>query len=180
MWNTASNPSFTDLNKLELKKILADNKNIIELRVDWRNIEKNFPKCKFTVDLSNDSNVIDLYWPQVKDRVSALFTQGQMTAGHINYDSDSGRVQVKDGNLPYCFQLENYEFIGCKIQGEVTYCDFFSCDVQSSDIHNSLKLESCDIFVTIGVRSSEANSELLELINFSFSFFKHIKRIRGC
>ncbi len=155
MWTTANNPSFTDLNKLELKKILADNKSIIELRVDWRNIEKNFPKCKFTVDLSNDSSVIDLYWPQVKDRVSALFTQGQMKAGHINYDSDTGRIQVKDGDLPYCFQLENYEFVGCKVQGEVTYCDFFSCDVQSSDIHN------CNFYNNTQINNSKIGSSFV-------------------
>jgi len=154
LWTTASDnqTSFNDLNKIELKKILADNKKVIDLRVDWRNIEKNFPKCKFTVDMSNDPGVLDLYWPQIKERVALLFTQGQMDKGNINYDSDAGRIQVQDGHLPYCFQLEAYEFIGCSLQGEFTYCDFFTCDIQSSDIKN------CNIYYNTQVNNSKVGS----------------------
>jgi hypothetical protein len=153
LWNSAqAGSTFNELNKIELKKILANNKKVIDLRVDWRNIEKNFPKCKFTVDLTNDSKIIDLYWPQVKERVALLFTQGQMNKGHINYDSDTGRIQVKDGNLPYCFQLENYEFINCKLQGEFTYCDFFACDIASSD------LKSCTFYQNTQINDSKVGS----------------------
>jgi uncharacterized protein YjbI with pentapeptide repeats len=162
LWKSSNESNFNELNKLELKKILSDNKKIIELRVDWRNINKNFPKCQFTVDLDNNPNVIDLYWPQIKESVSRLFTHGQMDKGHINYDSNTGRVQVNEGNLPYCFELEGYEFIGCTLQGELKYCDFFKCDVNSSDIRNcnfyqssqinNSKVGSCHITQTVNLK----------------------------
>lgn len=153
LWNSAqAGNQFNELNKIELKKILSLNKKVIDLRVDWRNIEKHFPKCKFTVDLNNDSKVIDLYWPQIKERVSLLFTQGQMDKGHINYDSDTGRIQIKDGNLPYCFQLEGYEFVGCKVQGEFTQCDFFGCDIKSSD------LKQCNFYSNTQINDSKVGS----------------------
>jgi nucleoside-diphosphate-sugar epimerase len=65
-----------------------------------------------------------------------------------------------NGNL--AIQLKN-QYKDAQVIGRREYLAW----QKSSDIHNSLKLESCDIFVTIGVRSSEANSELLELINFT-------------
>lgn len=152
LWNSATENSFNDSNKLELKRILADNKKIIELRVDWKKISEHFPKCKFTVDLNNDPNVIDLYWPQIKESVSRLFTHGQMDKGHINYDSNTGRIQVNEGNLPYCFELEGYEFVACSIQGELTHCDFFKCDVKSSDIRN------CNFYQSSQVNNSKVGS----------------------
>lgn len=152
LWKSANEGNFNELNKLELKKILADNKKVIELRVDWRNITKNFPKCQFTVDLDNNPNVIDLYWPQVKEAVSKLFTHGKMDRGHVNYDSNTGRIQVNEGHLPYCFELEGYEFIGCSVQGELTHCDFFRCDVKSSDIRN------CNFYQSTQVNDSKVGS----------------------
>lgn len=153
LWNSAqAGAAFNDLNRIELKRILAVNKKIIDLRTDWKTLSTNFPKCKLTVDLNNSANVIDLYWPQIKDRVVLLFTQGQMDKGHINYDSDSGRIQVKDGNLPYCFQLEHYEFVNCTVQGELTYCDFFGCDIKSSD------LKSCTFYQNTQINDSKVGS----------------------
>jgi hypothetical protein len=152
LWKTATNNSFSDLNKLELKKILSDNKKLIEIRVDWKNITKNFPKCKFTVDLNDNPHVIDLYWPQIKEKVSMLFTHGQMESGHINYDSDNGKIQIKDGSLPYCFELEGYEFVGCTVQGEVKYCDFFKSDVKSSDARN------CNFYQNTQINNSKVGS----------------------
>lgn len=134
LWKTASSDGFSPNNKLELKKILNLNKRIIDARVDWKNINKGWKDVHLMVDLNNDPKIIDIYWPQIKDRVIDLFTNGQLTKGNINYDSDSGRVQVEGGELPYCFGLMNYEFIKCDIMGELTQCDIFKCDVKSSDL----------------------------------------------
>jgi hypothetical protein len=134
LWKTASSDGFSPNNKLELKKILNLNKRIIDARVDWKNINKGWKDVHLMVDLNKDPKIIDIYWPQIKDRVIDLFTNGQLTKGNINYDSDSGRVQVEGGELPYCFGLMNYEFIKCDIMGELTQCDIFKCDVKSSDL----------------------------------------------
>lgn len=152
LWKSSTESSFTDLNKLELKRILAENKKIIDIRIDWRNINKHFPKCKFTVDLTDNHTIVDAQWPQLKERVTLLFTQGQMDKGHINYDSDTGRIQVNEGNLPYCFELEKYEFVKCTLSGELKYCDLFACDINSSDIKN------CNLYQNTQINNSKVGS----------------------
>jgi hypothetical protein len=152
LWKTSSEGTFTSNNKLELKKLLTKNKNIINSRVDWRAISKGWKDVKLTVDMSSDPNIIDIYWPQIKDQVINLFTNGQLEKGHINYDSDNGRVQVKDGVLPYCFGIMNYEFVKCDIMGEITYCDLFQCDVKSSDIRN------CNFYQASQINGSKLGS----------------------
>ena len=152
LWKTSTDEGFTSNNRLELKKILTKNKRIIDSRVDWRNIEKGWDNVELTVDLEKDERVIDIYWPQIKDQVMNLFTNGQLTKGKINYDSDTGRVQVEGGELPYCFSLINYEFIKCNIMGELTYCDIFQCDVKASDIR------SCNFYQGTQINGSKVGS----------------------
>lgn len=136
LWRSTEDSSFTELNALELKNILSKNARIIDSRKDWRNIEKNWKKIEFTVDLQKDPQIIDIYWNNIKERVMKLFTHGNITTGHINYDTDGGRVQVKNGNLPYCVDLQNYDFVSSFVRGELTYCDIFKCDVDGSDIND--------------------------------------------
>lgn len=137
LWNSTEHDTFTQLNAIELKKILADNKRIIDARRDWRAIEKNWKEVQISVDLKSDSKIIDLHWANIKDRVLKLFTHGQLTKGHINYDSDLGKVQVSDGSLQYCVDLNGYDFVNCSLRGEFSYCDFFRCDLNGSDISHS-------------------------------------------
>ena len=145
LWNSTETNEFSALNALELKRILAENKRIIEARVNWRAIEQNWKNVQFTVDLQKTPQILDLHWESIKDRVIRLFTHGSLVKGHINYDTDTGRVQVNDGKLEYCIALENYDFVNCHLRGEIHYCDFFRCQIESSDIHTSNFYDNCQI-----------------------------------
>jgi len=135
IWNSSENNEFNTLNSIELKRIVAENKRIIDARKDWKTIKDNWKDVKFTVDLKEDPRIVDLYWPSVKHAVIRLFTFGDLSKGHINYDSDSGKIQVNGGRLEYCVDLVGYEFINCFLTGEFKNCDIYSCDVNGSDIH---------------------------------------------
>ena len=152
LWNSTENHNFSQLNAIELKRILSENQRIIDARRDWRNIKKGWKNIDFTVDLRSYDQQIDLYWANIKDRVMKLFTHGQITKGHINYDSDTGRVQVSDGNLQYCIDLHQYDFVGCSLRGEFRHCDIFRCDVNGSDI------EDCNFYQSSQINSSKVKS----------------------
>lgn len=145
LWNSTSNKQFNSLNKLELKKILSQNKRIIDARLDWKAIEKEWKHVEFTVDLSKEPQLINIHWARIKDRVIKLFTHGELTKGHINYDTDTGRVQVKDGELNYCVDLSLYDFIGCNLRGEFIHCDIFKCDINGSVLNDCNLYDSCQI-----------------------------------
>lgn len=136
IWKSTENTGFTQLNAIELKKIISQNQRIIEARRDWKTIKDNWKDVNFTVDLKNDPRIVDLHWARLRDRVIYLFTHGGLTKGDINYDSDNGVVQVQDGKLENGIDLRGYEFVGCSLRGEFTDCNMYGCDINSSHLHN--------------------------------------------
>jgi uncharacterized protein YjbI with pentapeptide repeats len=155
LWNSTENHQFSQLNAIELKRILAENQRIIDSRRDWRNIEKGWQHVELMVDLKKDSRIIDIYWANIKEQVMKLFTHGQLEKGQINYDTDTGKVQVNEGKLHYCVDLHNYDFVGCSLRGELKYCDVFRCDVNGSDI------EECNFYQSSQINQSKVKSSYI-------------------
>lgn len=150
LWKSTESKKFTHFNSLELKKILSSNKRIIDARTNWKVIEKKWKNIDFTVDLSKDANIIQNFWSTIHKKVIKLFTHGSISKGHINYDSDTGKIQVKDGELSYCVALEGYDFIDCDIRGELSQCDIFGGNTNDSDVidcnfYNGAKIKSSKI-----------------------------------
>jgi len=145
LWNSTGDKHFTPLNALELKRILSENQRIIDSRKDWRFIEKEWNDVQFTVDLTKNPQILDLHWVNIKERVMKLFTHGTLVKGHINYDTDTGKVQVQDGELRYCVELERYDFINCHIRGELLHCDLFRCEIEGSDLQYCSFYDNCEV-----------------------------------
>ena len=147
LWKSTESKWFSGSNSIELKRILSDNRRIIDARIDSSVIDKKWKNVDFTVDLHKDKQIIGLHWANIQKRVLRLFTHGALKKGHINYDTDTGRVQVKDGELSYCVSLDGYDFINCDIRGELENCDIFGGIIDGSDIiscnfYNSAKISS--------------------------------------
>lgn len=152
MWNATENPGFTPNNKLELKRILELNKDIIDGRKDWRKLFPVGGNINLTIDMSDSDVIINMYWPQIREKVIKLFTHGGIEGGSINYDTDAGRIQIKGAFMKMCFELEVYEFIDCKIRGSVFSSDFYNCEIEGSDIR------FCALFQGTDVKESKLQS----------------------
>lgn len=164
LWQATTQTKYTELNLIELKKILNKNHPYTSILKDYRGIKKFYPELELTVDLKSSDKIISLYWDKIKQHVVKLLSHSGIEKGHINYDSDLGRVQVKDAEMLLCFDLENYDFVDCKISGTLSFCDFFRCELDSVNIkrcnlyQNTLvsnsKIESCYTNKTVEVRNS--------------------------
>jgi hypothetical protein len=164
LWSCANSEKYTDLDLIELKRILNRNHPFTEILKDWRNIKKYYKDIEIYVDLKHDEQIIEMYWPKILMEVLKLISHGGLRKGQINYDSDISRVQVRDGELKYCFDLANYDFIDCKLSGSLSFCDFFRCEIENANILKSnlyqgtsvvdSKLESCYTNQTCEVKGS--------------------------
>ena len=60
-----------------------------------------------------------------------------MAEGLINYDSDTGRMQLKGAELMKCFEIKGIDIVDSKIQGNIIGCDIFSSELINSSILES-------------------------------------------
>jgi hypothetical protein len=134
MWKSCNDPRFTAENKIELQKILNKNKPVFDMLRDYTKVSEHWPNIKILADLQEDPRIIRVHWDRFKMRVMDLIVNGSMEAGIINYDSDYGAMQVKDGKFPTVYLLENFEFIDCELAGNLTNCSFYNCKVTGSAV----------------------------------------------
>jgi hypothetical protein len=172
MWNSCNNPVYTEENKIELRNILNRNAPVIETLRDFKQLNHHWPKIHLLVDLQEHEQVIKVQWHRIKNRVMNLIMNGGMTEGIINYDSDFGVIQVRDGKFGSCYFLENVEFYNCEVGGNVERSDFYNCTVkganmircnfydgteiieskiESSYVHGSCEVRNCYVFGRDGI-----------------------------
>lgn len=153
--NTCKDGSLTELNRLELRRIMRKIQPVIDLYKDHRNF-KHFSDIDFSLDLmlddNNDGESIDMYWDKIKDRVVDLIYRGGLTKGKINYDTDRSRIQVKDGILKGAHDLEGYDFVDCDITGEIKHSNLYRCNINNAD------LEFCNIYQSCAIKGSKVKS----------------------
>ena len=152
MWKSCNDLRFTPQNRVELKRILNKNKPLIESLKDHTKLNKHFPNIHVLVDLQDNEQVVKVQWPRIKDRVIDLIANGTMERGIINYDSDYGTLQIKDGVFPAVFILDGYEFIDCEIRGNVENSAMYNCNVEGS------MLKRCNIYSSTEIKDSKVES----------------------
>jgi hypothetical protein len=152
MWAIANQEKYTDLNLIELKRILNRNHKFTEILKDWRRLKDFYPEINLYVDLKDNEKIIDMYWPKILMEVLRLISHGGLVKGDINYDSDLSRVQVRNGSLPFCFELNNYDFVDCELSGSLSFCDIFRCQIKTAS------LKRCNLYQGTSVEDSKVES----------------------
>lgn len=172
IFNSCFNPKFTPENKIEMKRILQKNEPLMAMLKDYNAVNKYWPKIHILVDLQDDPQVINVQWNRFKKKVLDLLSNGSMEEGVINYDSDYGAVQVKDGVFKTAYLLDGFEFVNCKLSGNLENCEIYGgtikgaqilrsnlylgaeiidSKVESSFVHGSCHLKNCYVFGRDGI-----------------------------
>jgi hypothetical protein len=81
----------------------------------------------------------------MREHVFELLTKAGLTEGLINYDSDTGRMQLKGAELMKCFEIKGIDIVDSKIQGNIIGCDIFSSELINSSILESNLFGGSDV-----------------------------------
>lgn len=150
LWNSCQDSNFTILNKLELKRILNNTKSIVDGYRDYKSIPKNWKDITIMVDLQEHEQIIKIHWDRIKERVMDLFSEGGLKSGIVNYDSDTGKIQVKDGKFSAAYLIQDVELIDCEINGNITNCDMYGSKIKDgivtrSNLYLSTEVRDCKV-----------------------------------
>lgn len=139
LFSCLHDPSYNQENVDMLNKILNDHKRTIGSFSDPKVFMLKFPEIKMFVDLKGDAEIIKSYFPVVKEKLFDLILFGGLTKALINYDTDIGRLQVKDANFKDSFLIKDVDLIQCSISGIIENCKLWSCKIENSH------LEDCEL-----------------------------------
>ena len=178
VWRSCFNPRFTPENKIEMRRILKKNEPLMKMLKDHQAVNKHWPKIHILVDLQDNPQVIEVQWNRFKKKVLELLAHGGLEEGIINYDSDYGSVQVKDGKFKTAYLLDGFEFVNCELSGNIENSWIYGCDVkgaqilrsnlyqgtevydskvESSFVHGSCTLNNCYVFGRDGIFKGRMN-----------------------
>lgn len=137
LYESLNNKSYTKEDNKKLDKILDKHKKNLLSYKSYKKFKENFPNIKLTVDLSKHESIINTYYSKIREEIFKIITEGNMTKGLINYDSDMGKMQIKDTKLMNVFSINRLDIVDSTIQGNISNCDIFNCKIKNSSISNS-------------------------------------------
>ena len=145
LYETLANPKLTDDDIKLLDKVLEKHKNVIESYRAYQIFKESFPNIKLMADLKTADQIIEMYYPKMRETIFNLLTKAGLKEGLINYDSDTGRMQLKDAKLMRCFEIEGIDIVDSVIQGNIIKCDLFNCEVLNTSIIESNLFGATDV-----------------------------------
>jgi hypothetical protein len=127
-------PSYTDKNKSELKKIVKSADKILLAYDSYDSFVKEFPDIKLTVDLDNNTQIMKSRYGQFRDQVFDILSSSDIRKCEINYDSALSKIQMQEAK-GQIYQVEGWEFINCDLViNNGNDCSFFECVLNNSSI----------------------------------------------
>jgi len=134
LYETLMYPQYTDKDIKQLDVVLEKHSSIVESYKDYQTFKKKFPKIKLMVDLQTYDQIVETFYPKMREKIFELLTKAGLSEGLINYDADTGKMQLKNAELMKCFEISGIDIVDCKIQGNIIDCDIFSTELINSSM----------------------------------------------
>lgn len=145
LYESLVNPEYNEADLKKLDVILENHKGIVESYKAYSVFKRKFPKVKLMVDLKTYDQIVETYFPRMREKIFELLTKAGLKEGLINYDSDTGKMQLKNAELMKCFEIKGIDIVDSKIQGNILDCDVFSSELINSSVFESNLFGSTDV-----------------------------------
>ena len=137
LYETLVNPNYTEDDLKLLDSVLEKHRHVIESYKTYKAFKEKFPDIHLMIDLKTEDQIVEMFYPRIREKIFELLTKADMKEGLINYDADSGRIQIKDAKLMRCFEVKGIDIVDSIIQGNIINCDIFGCDLKNSSVFES-------------------------------------------
>lgn len=121
---------------------------------------RNYPDFHIFIDLKGWDENIKTYFPAIRDKIFDLIIEGNVTSCYFNYDTTTGRYQVKEARFRNSFEIEGIDLILCDIKNAIIRnCNIYNCEIKKSSVEDSY------IFSGTKVISSKVKSTIVDYSN---------------
>ena len=149
LYESLVDPVYNENDLKILDSLLEKHKSVIESYKTYSAFKRKYPKIKLMVDLKTYDQIVETFYPKMREKIFELLTKAGLEEGLINYDADTGKMQLKNAELMKCFEISGIDIVDCKIQGNIIGCDIFSTEL----INSSMMM--CNLFGATDATSSK-------------------------
>ena len=123
-----------------------DYRNIHANCSTYKNFKFNYPKIELSVDLKKEDEIINLYYNQISSRLFVLIINGGMRTGEVNYNTDTGLVEVKEAKFKNLHSINKTLFVDCEGEGLlIKEANFHRCDIKNSILEECQFMSYCNV-----------------------------------
>jgi|TARA_R110000796_G_scaffold193731_1_gene310181 hypothetical protein len=145
LYDSLVNPKYNQKDLKVLETILEKHSGVVDSYKDYQTFKKKFPKIHLMVDLKTADQIVETFYPKMREKIFELLTKAGLKEGLINYDADSGRMQLKNAELMKCFEIKGIDIVDSKVQGNILNCDIFSSELINSSLFESNIFGATDV-----------------------------------
>jgi len=127
---------FNAQEKMYFKKMMDKQVDLYKGFVKYATFKEKFPEIEVGVDMRNDEQILETFWPIFKDQLYRLLMSGGIKKGVFNFDTDVSVLQARDTKIKNCV-ARNIEFVDCELEGVFERCTFYGCTVSNSRVMES-------------------------------------------
>jgi hypothetical protein len=130
--------SYTQKDLDSLKQMMREYSKVVKSFSDPRAFFMHYPDLHLLVDLKGFEENIKSYFPMIRDKVFDLIVDGGVRHGFFNYDTSTGRFQLKNSRIRDAAAVTDLDLLDCDIKGSrVLNCNLYSCKAKNCQVENS-------------------------------------------
>jgi hypothetical protein len=158
-----------DLGKLQ--NMMKDHSKIVRSFNNAESFMMNYPDLHIFIDLKGWDENVKTYFPVIREKLFDLIVEGNVKSGYFNYDTYTGKYQLKEARIREAFSIDGIDLILCDIKNAtLTNCSLYNCDVKKSSLENcnvvsNSKLISCKVKSTIAEFTNEMTDCFIDCEN---------------
>jgi len=121
---------------------------------------KSYPDFHIFVDLKGFDENLKTYFFAIRDKIFDLIVEANITSGYFNYDTTTGRYQLKEARSRNGFSIEGFDLVSCDLKNiTLKNCNIYNCNINKS------ALEDCLVAGGSKIKSSKIKATILEFGN---------------
>lgn len=169
-YNSINTP-FDAEDRIKLSALIMDRIEKYVLFSDYNSFLAMSHKIHLQVDMRDEYEYVVAYYEKFKEALYDLLMDNDITGGVINYNTESGKLEIVDCEIRSIFDMRNVHIINCNLnQSHLFECQLSACTLRKSHIMNS-KLVECEMFnckiSSCNVIDSTAKDSYLFLCKFN-------------
>ena len=162
------NSKYTKDDVQKLQGMMDDYKKVSKCFSNPELFLRYYPDFHIFVDLKGYDENLKTYFPAIRDKIFDLVVEAGVKDCFFNYDTSTGRFQVKDARIRNAMDVCDVDLVGCDVKSShLTRCNIYNSKVKKSILKESYvvtgteisdsKVENCQVDVLNKIKNSYIN-----------------------